>query len=494
MAIRKSVRKLNARLAAIAATPALLGTIAVAQDRADGSSITLDTITVDGQRTDGRDTYLRPNSGSATKTQTPVLETPQSITVITRRQLDDQNPQTVGNALRYTAGVLSEIDATTRYDSLFIRGFGGFGTSTDYVSFLDGLKLPRGQGFATQQIDPFLLDRVEVIKGPSALLYGQISPGGLVNQVSRQPSTIPYNEWRVEAGSYGRVQSGVTSQGAIDKDGRWSYSLSAIGRLSGTRYNGVDEQRIGVAPALTWRPTTDTRLTLSGYYGNKSQAPEKTKLCFAPIARTSAYIPGTGENVAKRFRTLPKYVQVENSRHGRQIFYFRRGGLRTRLPPPDDPSFHDAYRRAINSQPEPYRPARQTIEVVRKQTVERSLEGSLKSARQRALKAGKPFNITMDWLLARAEAQGFRCALTRIPFHSAHDSKGHTNPFAPSLDQIIPGKGYTEDNVRIVVFAMNVMLMDWGEAVLEHVMHRYLYQARLKRRNSSAPLSTEAGR
>jgi iron complex outermembrane receptor protein len=297
MAIRKSVRKLNARLAAIAATPALLGTIAVAQDRADGSSIALDTITVDGQRTDGRDTYLRPNSGSATKTQTPVLETPQSITVITRRQLDDQNPQTVGNALRYTAGVLSEIDATTRYDSLFIRGFGGFGTSTDYVSFLDGLKLPRGQGFATQQIDPFLLDRVEVIKGPSALLYGQISPGGLVNQISRQPSTVPYNEWRVEAGSYGRVQSGVTSQGAIDKDGRWSYSLSAIGRLSGTRYNGVDEQRIGVAPALTWRPTADTRLTLSGYYQRDPEGGYFNSLYARSLAPTFASLLNRKLNV-----------------------------------------------------------------------------------------------------------------------------------------------------------------------------------------------------
>lgn len=267
MTIRKSVRTLTAGLAAIAATPALLNTTA-AQDRASsgGGSVLLDTITVEGLRTDGRDRYLRPNSGSATKTQTPVLETPQSITVITRQQLDDQNPQTVGNALRYTAGVLSEVDATTRYDSLFIRGFGGFGLSTDYVSFLDGLKLPRGQAFATQQIDPFLLDRVEVIKGPSALLYGQISPGGLVNQISRQPSAIPYNELRVEAGSYGRIQSGVTSQGPIDKEGRWSYSLSAVGRLSGTRYDGVDEQRIGVAPALTWRPTADTKLTLSGYY------------------------------------------------------------------------------------------------------------------------------------------------------------------------------------------------------------------------------------
>lgn len=212
------------------------------------------------------DRYLEPRTATATKTDTPVLETPQSISTITRRQIDDQNAQTVSNALRYTAGVLSDADTNSRYDSIFIRGFGSFGTTTNYVSFLDGLKLPRGQAFANTAIDPFLLDRVEVLKGPSAVLYGQTSPGGLVNQVSRMPSAVPYNEIRVEGGSYGRIQSGVTSQGALDKNGHWLYSLSAIGRSSGTRYDDVEEQRFAVAPALTWAPDMDTKFTIQSYY------------------------------------------------------------------------------------------------------------------------------------------------------------------------------------------------------------------------------------
>lgn len=217
-------------------------------------------------RQDTRDQMAATNQSTATKTSTPVLETPQSVTTVTRRQIDAQNPQTVGNALQYTAGVLSERDATTRYDSVFLRGIGGFGTSTNFVSFLDGLKLPRGQAFAVTSIDAFLLDRIEVIKGPSAVLYGQISPGGLVNLVSRQPSDIPYNEARIEGGSHGRVQGGITSQGALDAAHQWLYSISAIGRMSGTRYDGVDEQRFGVAPAITWRPDADTQLTVSGFY------------------------------------------------------------------------------------------------------------------------------------------------------------------------------------------------------------------------------------
>lgn len=223
--------------------------------------------TGDGQE-DSNETILARRDASSTKTETPVLETPQSVSVITRKQLDDQNPQTVGNALRYTAGVLTDPDATNRFDSLFIRGFGGFGTATSFVSFLDGLKLPRGQAFAQFQMDPFLLERIDVLKGPSAVLYGQISPGGLVNQISRDPSAAPYNELRLEAGSHGRVQAGLTTQGAFDEKGIWQYSLSAVGRMSGTRYEDVDEERIAVAPAITWQPDEDTRLTLRAFYQN----------------------------------------------------------------------------------------------------------------------------------------------------------------------------------------------------------------------------------
>ncbi|MFT4116148.1 TonB-dependent siderophore receptor [Bradyrhizobium sp.] len=247
-------------------------------------------------RQDTRDQMSATNQSTATKTSTPVLETPQSVTTVTRRQIDEQNPQTVGNALRYTAGVLSEVDATTRYDSVFLRGIGAFGTSTNFVSFLDGLKLPRGQAFAVTSIDAFLLDRIEVIKGPSAVLYGQINPGGLVNLVSRQPSDVPYSEARIEGGSYGRIQGGITSQGALDAAHQWLYSISAIGRMSGTRYDGVDEQRFGVAPAITWRPDADTQLTVSGFYQHDPKGGYFNSL-YAQSLAPAAYRPYLNRNL-----------------------------------------------------------------------------------------------------------------------------------------------------------------------------------------------------
>lgn len=215
---------------------------------------------------DDEDSILAKSTTSATKTGTAILETAKSVSVVTREQLDQQSPRTTSEALRYTAGVLSDRDSNTRYDAMFIRGFGGFGTSTNFVNFLDGLKLPRGQAFAQSSIDPYFLERLDVLKGPSAVLYGQTSPGGIVNQTSRQPAAEPFNEVRIEAGTHGRIKSGLTSRGALTKDGNVQYSLSAVGMRSGTRYDNVEEERFGIAPALTWQPTDDTKLTISTYY------------------------------------------------------------------------------------------------------------------------------------------------------------------------------------------------------------------------------------
>ncbi len=229
----------------------------------------LDRIVLEQEAADEQDDgILAQDTASATKIDTPIVELPQSVSVITREQIDKQNPQTVGDSLVYTAGVLTDPDATSRFDSMFIRGFGGFGLTTNFISFLDGLNLPQGQAFAQFQIDPFILERVDVLKGPSSVLYGQVNPGGLVNQVTRTPTADPYNELRIEGGSDGRIQAGYTTQGAFDEAGIWQYGLTAVGRYSGTRYFDVDEQRIAVAPSLAWQPDEDTRLVLQGLYQN----------------------------------------------------------------------------------------------------------------------------------------------------------------------------------------------------------------------------------
>ncbi|MDV2079697.1 TonB-dependent siderophore receptor [Marinobacter xestospongiae] len=247
-----------------AITAMVFSALAVTAEASEGQP--LGTIVIEADVLDTSNTYLLPEMRSATKTDTEVSETPQALTVLTRKQFDDQNTQTVGQALRYTAGVLSEIDSSTRYDSVFLRGFGAFGTDTQFVSFLDGLRLPRGQGFAQTAIDPFLLDRVDVLKGPSSLIYGQTSPGGLVNMVSRNPDGSDGGEVRLEYGTDQRLHLGVDLHGLANSSGTLQYSVAAMGRKSNARYAGVEEQRNAIAPVLVWQPTDRTRLTVGGYW------------------------------------------------------------------------------------------------------------------------------------------------------------------------------------------------------------------------------------
>jgi len=123
------------------------------------------------------DGYVARRSVSATKTDTPIIETPQSISVITRDRIRDQGSLTIQDALRYVSGMRGEAYGfDSRGDSSLVRGV----TPT---TFLDGLQQSVGS-YNNTRTDPFTLERIEVIKGPSSMLYGQSSVGGLLNLVS----------------------------------------------------------------------------------------------------------------------------------------------------------------------------------------------------------------------------------------------------------------------------------------------------------------------
>ncbi len=219
----------------------------------------------------GTGTAVVTEARTATGTETPIIETPQSITVIPRTQMDAQNVQSVNQALRYVAGVVAE-PRPGRYDTIVIRGFGGYGNEANYVSFLDGMRLQRGIAYAIPTIDPWLLDRVEVLRGPSAVLFGQVNPGGVVNQISRWPVLNPTNEVFLEGGSYGRVQGGFDIGGRIDPAGEFTYRVTGIGRASGSQWDDVTEYSGSIAPSVAWRPTERTNLTLYASYMNQPDA------------------------------------------------------------------------------------------------------------------------------------------------------------------------------------------------------------------------------
>lgn len=202
------------------------------------------------------DGYIAKRSISATKTNTPLSETPQSITVITSEEIQDQGATNLQDALNYAAGVRSDAyGLDSRADSFRIRG-------SEPSVFLDGLRTNYNWYTSTTRAEPYTLERIEVLRGPSSMLYGQGSTAGVVNMVTKRPLAEPMREIGVSYGSHNRRQIQADFTGPIDEDGEWLYRVVALGRLSDTQVKHVPDDRWVLAPSLTWQPSASTSLTL----------------------------------------------------------------------------------------------------------------------------------------------------------------------------------------------------------------------------------------
>ena len=205
--------------------------------------------------------YLASQSVTATKTDTPILTTPQSISVVTRDQVEAQGAQSIPEALRYTPGVtITSFGANSFFDRFKLRGF-------DAPKYLDGLRLPNDSTtFAVPRIEPYGLERIEVLKGPSSGLYGQSDPGGLLNMVSKRPTDTPHFEGVGTFGSFDRFQGAFDVGSPADKDGRFLYRIVGLGRDANTQTDFVQDNKLFIAPSFTWRPTMDTSFTVLSQY------------------------------------------------------------------------------------------------------------------------------------------------------------------------------------------------------------------------------------
>ncbi|MEP9380647.1 TonB-dependent siderophore receptor [Aquabacter sp. CN5-332] len=234
-------------------------TAPAARSSADAAgTIALDTIQVETSPLGPVNGFVAANSITATKTSTPLIETPQTITVITREQMDAQQAQTVRQALRYAPGVYFSDDADFRLVNLMARGF-------QLDQYQDGLLLSGGT-WSMPRVDPYFLERMEVLQGPSSVLFGKGSPAGVLNMVSKRPTSDPIHEIQLQTGSFDRLQAAFDFGGQLDKDGQWLYRITGLARDSGTQVNFLDEQRLEIAPSLTWRPDADTKLTILTSY------------------------------------------------------------------------------------------------------------------------------------------------------------------------------------------------------------------------------------
>ncbi|RKR00190.1 TonB-dependent siderophore receptor [Maricaulis maris] len=191
---------------------------------------------------------------SATKSDTPVIETPRSVSIETLDQILDRGGVDLSDAYLYSAGVIGDTyGISTRVDSVQVRGLRA-------PEYRDSLQALFGS-YNNTRSDIYTIEQVEILRGPSAILYGQGSPGGIVNVVSKTPEDEFSGEIVGEVGNHDRYQLAADFTGPLDADGTWLYRGIGVWRETGTQIDHIDEEAITLAPSLTFAPGPDTRLS-----------------------------------------------------------------------------------------------------------------------------------------------------------------------------------------------------------------------------------------
>ncbi|MCF3642789.1 TonB-dependent siderophore receptor [Rhizobium sp. TRM95111] len=257
------------RLALAGTSLLTLAAIAHAQEPAvatttDTGATVLEDIVVDGGSGGviTADGYVGKSSATGAKVDTPFVQTPQSISSVTQQQMEDRNPQTLLDTLAYTPGTrIGAYGFDPRFDSFTVRGFDVTYTGV----FRDNLRQP-GAGSSLFKTEPYGLEGVSILRGPSSALYGASGAGGLYNLISKRPTEETFNEVQVQYGSHDRYQGQFDLSGPVNDTDPFYYRLTGLMRDADTEQVGVPDDRAYIAPALTWKPDEDTRLTILGEY------------------------------------------------------------------------------------------------------------------------------------------------------------------------------------------------------------------------------------
>jgi iron complex outermembrane receptor protein len=186
---------------------------------------------------------------SATKTDTPLIETPQSISVVTRDQFEAQGVTTLRNHTLHGGHQLQ----------LFRQPRGLFQGPRRRCQSVPGRAAAHLRHLQQHQGRALHAGARGILRGPSSVLYGQGSVGGVLNLTSKRPQAERMREVQIQLGSHGRKQIASDMTGAMDDEGKWLYRLVAVGRDSNTQVDHVKDDRVVIAPSLTYRPSTDTR-------------------------------------------------------------------------------------------------------------------------------------------------------------------------------------------------------------------------------------------
>ncbi|MFN1534552.1 TonB-dependent siderophore receptor [Vibrio jasicida] len=222
--------------------------------------------------------YLGAKSRTATKMDLAINETPRSVSVVTREQMDDRASISVSDALQYTPSIQTNyFGEDNKQDWFIIRGF----KQANSGLYQDGTRL-YSSGFYSWQIDPFALERVEVLRGAASVLYGQNPPGGVINLVSKRPQFDGGSgQVSLEYGSEDRKQISLDVNSEVNE--KLAVRVQGLARKNGTRVDGVEAERFLIAPSLTYKFTDMSEITLLTSYQKDDSDPY---LQFLPVEGT----------------------------------------------------------------------------------------------------------------------------------------------------------------------------------------------------------------
>lgn len=202
--------------------------------------------------------YRAKRSSSATRTDTPISEIPQAISVVPAQVLDDLGSSRIDRALDFAGGVSRQNNfGGLTFLNYSVRGF------TTGELYRNGFAINRG---SYSSPDAAAIERLEVLKGPAAALYGRGDPGGLVNIVTKRPQLEPFTQFKASAGRWDRYRSSLDVNTPLNEDGTLLSRVNLAVEDNGSFRDHVGNQRQIVNPTFSWQLSPDTLLMIDSEF------------------------------------------------------------------------------------------------------------------------------------------------------------------------------------------------------------------------------------
>jgi len=206
------------------------------------------------------DRYRASASISATRTSTPLADLPLNIQVFTGEFIEDLAAYSLDDVLEYSASVVKSGTGSANDDN----------TSTFTIRGFEAPYATRNGFRRIWSIDPLTIDRVEIVKGPASLLYGQVPPGGVINYITKKPTFVPRSSAKVTVGNYGYLRGELDVGGPLGPGRVFAYRLLAANESREAEARFYEKQTQTVAPSLLWQPSPETSILLDLEFSKKA--------------------------------------------------------------------------------------------------------------------------------------------------------------------------------------------------------------------------------